>query len=142
MFNEKDLRKQNVDPENCIPVVLADGQPWLFPRVWLSLRPVFKGGKATEMRLTSSIGTEFDAMKQAVEDAALSEEGNWPLAAANLAAFLLEKNYDITDEALSEILVFPTSGEHAYELLRTIMDVAHGRTDPKELTPTGSDAPS
>ncbi len=142
MTPESELRKSGLDPENCVPVTLGDGQQWLFPRVWLALRPSFKSGRASEMTLFSSLGTEFDARKKAIEDATASENGDWPLAVADLAAFMLAQSYDIPDETLSEILVFPTTGEHAYELLRAIMDVANGRTDPKEPTTSGSDAPS
>ncbi len=141
-MNEAEFRKPTFDLEDTVPVTLGDNTEWRFPRIWFSLRPRFSGGRATAMKLTSSAGTEFDALKQAVEDAPGDEGGDWTLAAANLAAYLLSLNYDLTDEQLQELLVFPTTGEHAFALFRTIMAVASGTADPKAPTTSGSDAPS
>lgn len=142
MIDEKSLRKPGFNEENCVPVALADGQIFYFPRVWLELRPRFVQGRATEMKMVSSAGSELDSHLKAVETAAEAGEGDWAMEAASLAAFMLSKNYDLTDDVLSDILVFPINGPNAYELLRTIMDVARGRTDPKEPETSGSDAPS
>ncbi len=141
-MNESEFRKPSFDLENTVPVVLADNQAWHFPRIWFVLRPAFSGGRATGTNLTSSIGTELDDLIKAVEAAAAKGDGSWPTETASLAAYMLSKTYDLTDEMLSELLVFPASGEHAYELLREILDVARGEHSPKGLTTSGSDVPS
>ncbi len=141
-MNEAEFRRLDFNLENTTPVVLGDGTAWHLPRIWLSLRPSFSGGKATAMKLTSSAGTEFDVLRQAADDAAVAGDDGWPMAVASLGAYLLLQNYALDDAHLEALLVFPTTGENAYELLRTIMGVANGRHDPKETETSGSAAPS
>jgi hypothetical protein len=101
MFDEKALRKPAFDETTSAPVVLADGQEWWLPKPWLEVRPVFRGGKAVDTVGLMTAGGEFDALKNAVHDA---ENDGAIVAAANLAAYMLTRNYDLADEQLSALL--------------------------------------
>lgn len=131
MLDEKALRRPNFDELNSAPVVLADGQTWSLPKPVLIVRPVFRGGRAVDSVPVLTCGPEFTERK----DAVFAAEGEAIIpAGADLAAYMLLRHYDLSDDQLGELLGFDAGAGW----LREVMAVANGLTAPK-VSSAGSD---
>jgi hypothetical protein len=125
VLNEQELRRPTFDEALSAPVVLADGQTWYLPKP--VLRPIYQAGKVTS---TQSITTDpqFDTLSKAVGDAEDTVAFN---AIAELAAYMLGKNYALKDEDLIEILTYDAPAESGSGWPAAVMDVAWGRNAPR-----------
>lgn len=87
-------------------VRLCDGQEWTFPRPVIGFTPVRKDGVWTaEQR--PPYGDEFQAEKTAylaMPRDTMDQYVAWVGKRINLAAELLYRNYDLTDDQLVELL--------------------------------------
>jgi hypothetical protein len=124
LIDEKTVRKPTFDEANSAPVVLGDGQSWFLPKPWLEVRPVFRGGRAVDTLPVMTTGPEFDALRDAVHAA---EGDDIILTAANLAAYMLSRNYDLADEQFATILAFRDGATW----LRDVVRHAAGVSAPK-----------
>src|SRR5262245_42909255 len=96
MLSEMDKRRPELNERTSVPVVLADGQAWQFPKPWLEIHAVFHDGKANgDTYPVLTCGPELDALVDALGQC----EGNDAVlcGAATLGAHLLRRNYDLTD---------------------------------------------
>lgn len=121
-------RRDDLDEVRSVPVVMADGQTWLLPKPWVAVHPVFKDGRPVDDWKCLTYGPELDAL---VENVAEAEGIASVLAGVALAAHLLRRNYDLSDDELAEVLVYRCGDPASQAMLRTVFDVATGRTGPK-----------
>lgn len=133
---EQYRRKVDLDISRCIPVRLADGNEWHFPRPMLELRPRFDGAKPVALTKHVTWGEELDDIVQAIATAEPGED--LILAVLRLGGDLLLRNYDLTQGELERLFRYrvndPTG--QSDEMIKAVIDVATGRlmgyaADPK-----------
>jgi hypothetical protein len=129
MLNEKAKRRETFDERNSVPIVLADGQSWAIPKPWLEIRASFEGGKARTSYPALTYGPELDALVKAIGEC----RDNVALlcGVASLAAYLVSRNYDLSDDDLDRLFAFRLGDAESWEWARAVMDVATGRSGPK-----------
>lgn len=121
---EKYRRRPEVDLEGCIPVKLSDGQEWYFPRPWLEIVPRFVSGRAELAGKVLTCGPDLDVL---VESIATTEDTIGRLIEImTLGAFLLLRNYDVTDEELSRLFVYRSGSPDSDRMIMDILAVATG----------------
>jgi hypothetical protein len=129
MIIERTKRRESFDERNAVPIRLADGQRWFFPKPWLEIRATFEACKARSTYPVVTNGPELDALIKAIgecrDDAALL------CGVASLGAFLVSHNYDLSDEDLDCLFAFRIGDPASSEWAREVMDVATGRSGPK-----------
>ena len=125
MLDEKAVRKATFDELNSAPVVLADGQTWHLPKPFLRLRPKFSAGRAASYGPLTTTDPIWNELRQAVQDSAETETLS---AIANLGAYMLLRNYDLTDDQLGDLFAWDMSQNWTSEIL----SIANGRTGPKQ----------
>jgi len=123
---ERYRRRPDFTTEHCAPIKLSDGQEWYFPRPWLEIIPVFQDGKAVDYDRMLTCGDELDILIQAIsgEEDPITQR----LAVLTLGAFLIRRNYDVTDEELSRLFVLRPGEPDSEEMLKQIIEVATGKT--------------
>lgn len=122
---EKHRRLPEFAPEGCMPIRLADGHEWYFPRPWLVVSPIFRDGKAVERTKQITCGPELDVLIKAI-----AEEDDPPrqvLHVMTLGALLLKRNYELDDADFERLFVYKVGSNESDEMLRSIMDVATGK---------------
>src|SRR5262249_19318700 len=124
MLDEKAKRRECCDPANSVPVRLADGQQWLFPRPVLELRPAFRDGQAVSTYPVRAYDPEIEELVDAVGKC----EDNAALlcGAATLAAWLLTENYDLADDELDGLLRIRPSEPDSWAWVGEVFAVATG----------------
>ena len=124
---EKYRRHADFDPEGCVPITLSDGQQWMFPRPWLEITPTFREGRAVGRTKYLTCGPELDVLIAAI--AAEEDAGKQVLSVMTLGAFLLLRNYEVTDEELGHLFRYKVGEPESEEMVMAIMDVATGKLD-------------
>lgn len=121
---ESSRRKPEVDIETCMPITLADGQTWYFPRPWLEIRPIFRESKAATYTRLLTCGDELDTLLQSI---GAEEDGiAQAMSILTLGAFLLLRNYDVADDELGRLFVLRPNDPDSDRVLHDILDVATG----------------
>lgn len=106
-----------------VPVVLADGQAWQFPRPMVRWRKVYREDVPV-LEGRSSFGPEFDAAKERyVAGTTLREVG---LASIDLAEVMLLRNYDLSRDELADLLPYTDEDGELGETWKSIYQVAYG----------------
>lgn len=142
MLNEMEKRRPEFAPESN-PVVLDDGQTWYLPKPMVSLRPQFSGGKSAGLAAMTTLGDEFDSLIKAIDD---GNEFNRAIEAGeidaepydlatnindvlNVGAFLLLRNYDLTDAELISLFAWRGGKDlgTSNAMATAILDTARGR---------------
>jgi hypothetical protein len=136
MLDEFGLRLTNFDEDNSVPVVLADGQLWWFPKPWLEIRPQFEGGRATGNVNVLTYGPEIDALLAA--QAGCEEFEEQMVAVASLAAYLLQWHYVLTDPDLDLLLAYRVGDAASQAWVARVIEIATGHSGPKR--PRAGDA--
>jgi hypothetical protein len=135
-IDEQGLRREGF--REGVPIALADGQAWHFPRPVLTFYPTFEGGgKPTFSDSRHTFGPKYDDLVEgflASEDG--YEEANGLLA---LAVDLLARNYDLRPEDFRALLPRMVGDLDNDVMWGAIADVALGRA-PKPTA--GGSAPS
>ncbi len=135
---ESTRRHPKFDDKHSVPVQLSDGQFWFIPKPWYEIRPIFQDGLAVDYNSCFTHGSELDDLIETIsasDDFALRT-----LASVGLAAYLLKRNYDLSDEDLSDILIYRAGDPQSELMLREIIDVAMGLSG-KKHSPAGDDLP-
>jgi hypothetical protein len=125
MITENDRRRETFTPG--VPVTLADGQAWQFPRPMIAWR-FNRRDDVVDPTICTSLGEEFDAAMKAYEESAGDEPRNLykvVQTAMRVAAAMLLANYRLSDQELSRLL-FVTPDEDNMETWGEILDVARG----------------
>jgi hypothetical protein len=105
------------------PIVLADGQPWYFPKPHLRLRGRFRAGRAVAFGPLVTDDPEWNQLREAVADNAEAPL----LQVMSLAAYMLVRNYELLDGQLAELLAF----EAGMDWPSQVLAVCNGETAPK-----------
>lgn len=136
MIDECSRRREDFDEESVAWVRLADGQEWAFSKPYLSLRPVFRDGKAIAQTRCLTQGRDLDRLIEAIRDGE-----DWlakVLAIQTLGAFLLRRSYEsLADEELFELLAYEPGNPDSDSMIRAIFSVATGHDAPKH-SPAGA----
>ncbi len=118
-----------------VPVELANGETWQFPRPQVRIRPRFEGGKVVDVAGSYIFGGDHDARMAAFHAARDGSEQAGALF--EMVASLLARNYDLSDADLSDLFTFVAGSEAGERMRVEIMEVALGIS--KKLLPaTGS----
>lgn len=125
-LDEGALRRSEFDEVNSVPVVLADGQQWYFPKPWLQIHATFQNGRAVQTCPVLTYGSEIDDLIKAIGEC--QDNTALLMGAASLAGFMLTANYRLSDEALNELLAIRIGDRESWSWVKTIMDIATGQT--------------
>lgn len=131
MLDEKALRRPEFAPESN-PVVLDDGQTWYLPKPMVSLRPQFSGGKSAGLAARTTFGSELDGLLSKIDTSSEAEEYHLPEYVndcMNVGAFLLLRNYDLTDDDLISLFAwrYGEDSDRSDTMIAGIMNTARGR---------------
>lgn len=126
---ERSRRRDDFDERYSSPVVLSDGQAWFLPKPWVAIHPVFADGRPVDSWKCFTYGPDLDALIEAIRDAEGTVDS--VMAGVALAAFLLRRNYDLSDEDLAAILVYQVGDDASRAWLSAVFDVATGYSGPK-----------
>jgi len=119
VLDERSLRRPDINESECCPIVLADGQAWLFPKPYVDYTPRFEDGKAV-----LAIESEFTPYLDRFE--AAETVGEVFCTRFDLARTMLLKVYDLTDEQLPALLKTRRDSEADQERWNEIYHVAAG----------------
>lgn len=122
---EKFRRRPNVILEAAVPVMLADGQEWYFPRPILELRPMFRQGKPHKFAPYVTWSDELDELIAAIGKA--TNRGLQILATLRLGGELLLRNYDLTDDELEVLFRYRVDDEASDRMMQAITEVVTGK---------------
>jgi hypothetical protein len=128
-MNPESLIREDVDRDHCVPVKLSDGNTWLLPKPWISLRPAFRAGKAIAAFSGLTYGPELDGLIVAIKEA--EDFVDQILATMSLGAFLVRRNYDLDDRQLESLFVYRSDDPESEEMIRVIIETATGTGGPK-----------
>lgn len=124
MISEPSRRKPEFDAKNGVPIRLADGQEWTFPKPWLEIHAQFSGGKARSHYPVLTCGPELDELIDALRDC----EDNAALlcGAATLGAHMLTRNYDLADAELDALFAFRPGDPSSWAWVDEVIAVSTG----------------
>lgn len=125
MLDETAKRLPGFNEDESVPVTFGDDQDWYLPRPTFDIFATFSGGKAAR-EVSCSFGPEFQALLKAVQD---SDDDFFP-AVATLAADLLRRNYDISDDELPSLLRYRVGPDRPL-WIGGVLSVANGNDAPK-----------
>jgi hypothetical protein len=134
-MNERELRRDEFHPDSH-PIEMADGQKWHFPRPRVRFATGFGGGRANVKTWVE----HWDGFMDLLEEAARMPEGtgDWVSAHLSIAANMLLRNYDLSDQQLDELFGFETIDD-LVQLILEVSRVAAGQS-PKP-SGDGSESP-
>lgn len=127
MLDEKLLRRPTFNEAASAPITLPGGGTWYLPKPILQLRACFVGGKRSGEAILCSDDPEFDRLREAVEKAASDTEADFDGSAIDLAAYMLLKNYDLTDDQLGEAFATIFSSDRGKDWINNVMAMAYGQ---------------
>lgn len=124
MPTESEKRRPTFDLAASHPVVMGDGQTWYLPKPHTRMRPKLAGRKVVATLVVTD-DPEFNALVQAIED-----EDSYA-SVVQMAAYLLDRNYDLTDDEMSEVLTYDPADQSPERWTIGVMNTIYGRTGPK-----------
>ncbi|WP_165251175.1 hypothetical protein [Paludisphaera soli] len=92
---------------------LGDGREWTFPKAVLRIVPARLADGSFGVKETPPYGDDYQAdLRVVLDNADDTPEGiyRYVVARMTLAAKLLLRNYDLTDDQLADLLYFDTGG--------------------------------
>ncbi len=124
MTDERAKRRSGFDERNSVRITLADGARWAFPKPWLEVHASFREGRAVSTYAVLTYGPELDELVNAVGEC--RDNATLIIGAATLGAFLLQHNYDLTDEDLDRLFAVRVNDPSSWEWARAVIEVATG----------------
>ncbi len=124
MSDERAKRNPEFDERNSTWITLADGGRWAFPKPWLEIHAAFRGrpGRASYPVLT--YGPELEELVDAIDEC--RDNAALIVGAASLGAYLLRRNYDLSDEDLDRLFAIRVGDPPSWEWAKAVIDVATG----------------
>jgi hypothetical protein len=119
---ETAMRRPTFEPG--IAIKLDDGQEWEFPRPRVKWRMVLR----EDVRVLAGrthFGPEFDEMRERLN--AAENDGDYLMASFTVAAWLLRRNYDLTEAEALDLLAYDTEDEANQSAWESIYDVVWAR---------------
>lgn len=138
MLSEREFRRPTLDEATSVAVEFPGGT-FLVPKPVVYLRPVFAGGKrSSEARLCTD-DPEFDRLKEAVSAAADDDGADFSGVMLDIAAHMLLRNYDLSDDDLGRLFAIREDGEGvSVAWWAEVMAIAHGRSPKASPATSGS----
>jgi hypothetical protein len=121
-ISETSKRRPSFEPG--VPVLLEDGQQWQLPRPRVRWRMVVREDVKV-IEGNTHFGPEFDALRERLN--ASENDAEYLGASFDSAAWLLRRNYDLTEGEALSLLVYDAEDEANQEVWHTIYDVIWGR---------------
>lgn len=121
------------------PVRLADGQFWTVPRPRVRIRPVRDEAGVMQLRGLFTFGDAYDAKFQAFS-AARTRSEEWT-ALLDLVFDLMKRNYDLTDDELTDLLSWDVDDPAADERMEQLGAIVAGQAPKTSPGGTGSPSP-
>lgn len=129
VLSELEKRRPGIDLTDTIPIVLADGQEWCFPKPFVDFIPRFDDG-----RCVLAVESEYQAFLDRMDTDDSMEQLK---AECELERHMLLKVYDLSDEEIAGLLRWRSSSEADTERRQAILNVAWG-VGPKPKPDGGS----
>ncbi len=117
-----------------VPIVLADGQAWCFPKPFVQLTPRIEGRTCVSVDTSTHFGAEFDALMTRLSEA---ESMAWT-DLFSVAAFLLMWNYELSGDEMAGLLCYRHDDPESHDRLNDILDVALGNAPKVSAAGAGS----
>jgi hypothetical protein len=134
VIDEKSRRTDAFDLATSAAITLADGRQWFIPKPWVALFPVIRDGKCITSFSSLTCGPDLDALIADIREVDGPDQIH---AILSLGAFLLRRQYTLSDSELETLFVW-TGDERTNEMLDTIMRTATG-ADPPKASSAGAD---
>jgi hypothetical protein len=123
MLSEKELRKPTFSEGHA--VTLADGQKWTFPKPRILLVPKIVNGKV-EIGGGATFGPEYDDQLDALFGTREVDPAERLRLQFEVAVRLLQSNYDLCDEEVSQLIVLELGDPASDERWEQLTDVLLG----------------
>lgn len=107
-----------------VPVALANGESWHFPRPMVRIRPRIEGGKVVDVAGSFTFGRDYDRQLEAFH--AASDGNEQAVALFGMAAGLLARNYDLADDELADLFTFVVGDPAGDAMREDVMEVVIG----------------
>ncbi len=124
MIDEPLHRKANWNEEGSTWLTLSDGQQWALPRPYIAIIPEFKGGVPTHTWTYLGYSPQIDRNLEAIGQA--KDLLEVIIRTVALAAQLLLHQYELSDEELSQVLVYRADDPASDEMLKAVVNIATG----------------
>jgi len=96
----------------------------MLPLPYVELRPVFKDGKPVFVTRSLSYNPEIDGVIDAI--AKTESDGSRIVLSIALGGLLLQRNYDVTDDELGDLIKWRGDDPASYILLQRFVGIATG----------------
>jgi hypothetical protein len=136
MFDERAKRHPEFDERNSAWITLADGGRWAFPKPWLEVHARFRDGRAVASDPVLTYGPELEALVDAVDEC--RDNAALLVGAASLGAYLLRRNYDLSDDDLDRLFAVRVGDPSSWEWAKAVIGVATGTSGSRSFR-AGSD---
>lgn len=136
MIDERSRRREEFAEEYSVPIVLADGQAWRFPKPWLAIRPIFRDGVPVDRWRWPTYGPELDTLVEAIGE--VEDPVDQIVTVMALGAFLLLRQYSLSDAELESLFVYRPGEEASREMVEAIIATATGTGGPKRSAAGGA----
>jgi hypothetical protein len=125
MLDEWEKRKGALLATDQVGVKFADSQEWAIPKPFLEIRPVFEQGVAKRAYRAFAYGPPIDDLVAAVAHA----EGHDVVVSvvASLAAALLRRNYDLTEDELDQLVAYRVDDAPSFAWVKSVVEITAGR---------------
>jgi hypothetical protein len=121
-LTETAKRRPSFEPG--VPVLLEDGQQWQLPRPRIRWKMVVRDDvKIVEGH--THFGPAFDALRERIN--ASENDADYLGASFDSAAWLLRRNYELTEDEALSLLAYDGEDEANQAVWATIYDVIWGR---------------
>ncbi len=124
MSDERAKRNPEFDEQNSTWITLADGGQWAFPKPWLEIRATFRGGRAAASYPVLTYGPELEGLVNAIDEC--RDNTALLVGAASLGAYLLRRNYDLSDDDLDRLFAIRIGDPSSWEWAKAVIGVATG----------------
>jgi hypothetical protein len=136
MLDERAKRSLQFDERNSTWIDLADGGRWAFAKPWLEVHAAFRDGRAVASYPVLTYGPELDELVNAIDEC--RDNAALLIGAASLGAYLLRRNYDLSDEELDQLFAFRVGDPSSWDWAKAVIGVATGTSGSRSFR-VGSD---
>ena len=135
MLDERGRRKPNFREEDSVGVVFGDGQTWHVPKPWLEVRPILRENRVMDNLKLLTYGKDLDSIIDSLASARTF--GDQIYLSAFLATHLLQWQYDLSVEEISELFKWRVGEPASFAWAQAVVAVATGQSGPKLWRDTG-----